>query len=98
MQHTVAYKLNIVFFFMFGKRKHTAAHTEGQRVKARRRGEIISKTAGLAGCSQYAVVSTDPTEELLQHRLLKKFMLTLIERSQNTQSRELCLELCSQSA
>ena len=41
-----------------GKRKDLSDFDKGQIVMARRLGQSISKTAGLVGCSWYAVVST----------------------------------------
>ena len=42
-----------------GKRKDLSDFGKGQTVMARGLGQSISKTAGLVGFSQYAVVSTD---------------------------------------
>lgn len=41
-----------------GKGKDLSDFDKGQIVMARRLGQSISKTAGLVGCSRYAVVST----------------------------------------
>ena len=42
-----------------GKRKDLSDFGKGQIVMARGLGQSISKTTGLVGCSQYAVVRTD---------------------------------------
>lgn len=41
-----------------GKRKDVSDYGKGRIVTARRLGQSISKTAGIVGCLQYAVVST----------------------------------------